>query len=58
MDCATFATYSDGSHRVSFDEVVVVMKQTGQDLPKVYRETAEGGLAITYRFPRKNKPES
>ena len=54
MDCATFATYSDGAHRVSFDEVVVVMKQTGQDLPKVYRETAEGGLAITYRFPNKN----
>jgi L-serine dehydratase len=57
MDCATFATYSDGSHRVSFDEVVVVMKQTGQDLPKVYRETAEGGLAITYRFPYKRNSE-
>ena len=56
LDCATFATYSDGSHRVSFDEVVSVMKQTGQDLPQVYRETAEGGLAITYRFPKKNLP--
>ncbi|GAP21325.1 L-serine ammonia-lyase [Leptolinea tardivitalis] len=56
MDCATFATYSDGSHRVSFDEVVTVMKQTGEDLPRVYRETAEGGLAITYRFLAKNKP--
>jgi L-serine deaminase len=32
------------------------MKQTGEDLPRVYRETAEGGLAITYRFPAKNKP--
>ncbi|NLF51200.1 MAG: serine dehydratase [Leptolinea sp.] len=52
MDCATFSTYSDGAHRVSFDEVVSVMKQTGRDLPRVYRETAEGGLAITYRFPR------
>lgn len=55
MDCATFATYSDGAHRVSFDEVVTVMKQTGQDLPRVYRETAEGGLAITYRFPRRQQ---
>ncbi|MBI4926257.1 MAG: L-serine ammonia-lyase [Anaerolineae bacterium] len=54
LDCATFAVYSDGSHRVSFDEVVMVMKQTGQDLPKLYRETAEGGLAITYRFPKRN----
>jgi len=57
MDCATFATYSDGAHRVSFDEVVTVMKQTGEDLPRVYRETAEGGLAITYRFPRKQQSD-
>jgi L-serine dehydratase len=56
MDCATFATYSDGAHRVSFDEVVEVMRQTGHDLPKVYRETAEGGLAITYRFPKRQLP--
>ncbi len=53
LDCATFANYSDGSHRISFDEVVEVMNQTGHDLPHVYRETAEGGLAIHYRFPPK-----
>ncbi len=53
LDCATFASYSDGSHRVSFDDVVQVMGQTGRDLPKVYRETAAGGLAIHYRFPPK-----
>ncbi|NMB54674.1 MAG: L-serine ammonia-lyase [Leptolinea sp.] len=58
MDCATFATYSDGAHRVSFDEVVAVMKQTGKDLPRVYRETAEGGLAITYRFPSRQNPQT
>ncbi len=51
LDCATFALYSDGSHRISFDEVVKVMRQTGRDLPHVYRETAEGGLAIVYRYP-------
>jgi L-serine dehydratase len=51
MDCATYALYSDGSHRVSFDEVVQVMKQTGHDLPSLYRETSSGGLALTYRFP-------
>jgi len=51
LDCATFALYSDGSHRISFDEVVGVMRQTGRDLPHVYRETAEGGLAIVYRYP-------
>jgi L-serine dehydratase len=52
LDCANFALYSDGSHRVSFDEVVKVMEQTGHDLPHVYRETAEGGLAIIYRYPK------
>lgn len=51
LDCATFAGYSDGGHRVSFDDVVQVMKRTGRDLPRLYRETAEGGLAIIYRFP-------
>jgi len=51
LDCAAFALYSDGSHRISFDEVVKVMRQTGRDLPHVYRETAEGGLAIVYRYP-------
>jgi len=57
LDCATFALYSDGSHRISFDEVVRVMAKTGRDLPHVYRETAEGGLAIVYRFPP-GKPQS
>jgi L-serine dehydratase len=52
LDCAEFACYSDGTHRVSLDEVVRVMKQTGHDLPSLYRETAEGGLAINYRFPK------
>jgi L-serine dehydratase len=51
LDCATFAGYSDGNHRISFDEVVRVMGETGRNLPPVYRETSEGGLAIVYRFP-------
>jgi len=51
LDCASFANFSDGAHRVSFDEVVQVMKQTGHDLPSLYRETAYGGLAKAYRFP-------
>lgn len=54
INCANFANFSDGSHRISFDEVVEVMKQTGHDLPSLYRETAHGGLAKAYRFPPKN----
>ena len=55
LDCATFACYSDGSHRISFDEVVRAMKETGRNLPKIYRETSEGGLAIVYRYPPEKK---
>ncbi|GAB1374994.1 hypothetical protein MASR1M46_18830 [Bacteroidales bacterium] len=36
---------SDGKHLVSFDTVVEAMKRTGHDLPRLYKETAEGGLA-------------
>lgn len=31
-----------------FDRVVEVMKQTGHDLPSIYKETGEGGLAREY----------
>ena len=45
MDANSYSTFSDGKHRVSFDKVVEVMKQTGHDLPSLYKETATGGLA-------------
>ena len=45
LDANLYASFSDGYHRVSFDEVVQVMKQTGHDLPSLYKETGEGGLA-------------
>ncbi len=41
-----FAILGDGRHRISFDTVVETMKRTGHDLPKIYRETSEGGLAM------------
>ncbi len=58
LSCTRYACSTDGSHRVSFDEVVKVMKQTGHDLPSLYRETAGGGLAMNYRFPPQRKPGS
>ena len=48
LDAELYATFSDGQHQVSFDRVVRVMKQTGHDLPSLYRETSEGGLAAEY----------
>ena len=45
MDSSLYSALTDGRHSVSFDKVVKVMKQTGHDLPSVYKETSEGGLA-------------
>ncbi len=45
LDVNLYSTFSDGQHRISFDKVVQVMKQTGKDIPSLYKETSEGGLA-------------
>ena len=49
LDSNMYAAFSDGKHSVSFDRVVDVMKQTGHDLPSLYKETAQGGLAKDYK---------
>ena len=49
LDANIYSTFSDGRHRVSFDHVVEVMKQTGKDLPSLYKETSAGGLALQYQ---------
>ena len=48
LDANIYSTFTDGMHRVSFDKVVAVMQQTGHDLPSLYKETSEGGLAKDY----------
>ncbi len=48
FDANSYATFTDGRHRVSFDHVVEVMKRTGHDLPSLYKETSEGGLAANF----------
>jgi L-serine dehydratase len=61
LHSAEYALFTDGTHRVSFDEVVAVMNQTGHDLPPLYRETADGGLAEMVRrrtLNAKPDPES
>lgn len=49
LDANIYSAFTDGHHRVSFDKVVEVMKQTGHDLPSLYKETSEGGLAKNYQ---------
>ena len=48
LDANIYASLSDGVHRVSFDKLVTVMKETGHDLPSLYKETGAGGLAKDY----------
>lgn len=48
LDSNLKAMLSDGKHIVSFDKVVDTMNRTGKDIPRLYKETSEGGLAIIY----------
>jgi L-serine dehydratase len=46
INAGAFAIIGDGTHLVSFDKIVRTMNQTGHDLPNIYKETSEGGMAI------------
>ena len=46
LDINIYAMMSDGNHLISFDKVVKTMNLTGKDLPSLYKETAQGGLAL------------
>jgi len=46
LDANLYAAFSDGRHSVDFDRIVEVMKQTGHDIPSLYKETSQGGLAV------------
>lgn len=45
LDAAAYSLYTDGKHKVTFDQVVKTMGETGKDLKQEYRETSLGGLA-------------
>ncbi len=53
LDCATYSLMSDGHNRVSYDDILATMMQTGLDMKTDYRETAHGGLA---KFFKRFKP--
>lgn len=46
LEANLYSMLSDGKHIISFDKVVYTMNLTGKDLPSLYKETAEGGLAL------------
>ncbi|KAJ9051234.1 hypothetical protein DSO57_1006486 [Entomophthora muscae] len=43
---AQLALNGDGQHRVTLDQVILTMKQTGHDMMSKYKETSQGGLAV------------
>jgi len=46
INAARLAMHGDGSHRVSLDQVIATMRQTGRDMRSIYKETSLGGLAV------------
>lgn len=48
ISAARLAMLGDGNHRVSLDRAIETMRQTGIDMSHKYKETALGGLAVTY----------
>ena len=49
INAVRIANFLTATRKISFDMVVETMYQTGRDLNRIYRETAEGGLAKLYR---------
>jgi L-serine dehydratase len=46
VTAARMALRGDGRHKVSLDQVIKTMRETGKDMSVKYKETARGGLAV------------
>jgi L-serine dehydratase len=46
INAARLAMRGDGSHKVTLDQVIATMRQTGRDMSSIYKETSQGGLAV------------
>jgi L-serine dehydratase len=49
INAARLALHGDGTHLVSLDQAIATMRDTGRDMHDKYKETARGGLAVTFR---------
>ncbi len=52
INAARLSLHSDGTHLVSLDQAIATMRDTGRDMHDKYKETARGGLAVTFRSSR------
>jgi L-serine dehydratase len=46
INAARLSLRGDGTHKVSLDQVIATMRQTGHDMSTIYKETSQGGLAV------------
>ncbi|KAJ3248322.1 hypothetical protein HDU77_008144 [Chytriomyces hyalinus] len=46
ITAAQLALNGDGTHRVTLDQVIATMRQTGIDMMSKYKETSQAGLAV------------
>jgi L-serine dehydratase len=46
INASRLALHGDGTHCVSLDQVILAMRDTGEDMKHIYKETSEGGLAL------------
>ena len=46
VNAARLALRASDGHKVSLDQVIETMRQTGIDMSRKYKETSEGGLAV------------
>lgn len=48
VNAASLALKEDGTHKISLDQVIATMRQTGADMSHKYKETSQGGLAVNW----------
>ncbi len=58
LQSASYAMLGDGQHRISFDEVVQTMAETGRDMGANYKETSQSGLAKSWQQSETRKRRS
>ena len=46
VTAAQLALNENGKHKVTLDQVIETMRQTGLDMQSKYKETSQGGLAV------------
>ena len=46
INAARLARQGDGEHKVTLDQAIKTMRETGADMKITYKETSRGGLAV------------